>query len=95
MEDLDWCHRFHDAGWRVVYDGRVTALHVKGGTAGADRALRQNVAFHRGMGRFYRRFQAGEHASLDLLVYAAIGLKLGVSVVVSQVRRSTRRRAGA
>ncbi len=35
-----------------------SALHVKGGSSAARRAPRQEIAFHRGMGRFYRRFDA-------------------------------------
>ena len=58
MEDLDWCHRFWDAGWKVFYEPAAVALHVKGGSSGARRAPRQEIAFHRGMGRFYRRFDA-------------------------------------
>ena len=54
-EDLDWCVRFRDAGWRVVYDGRVTALHVKGASSGKRRSLRLNYHFHRSMAIFYRR----------------------------------------
>ena len=80
MEDLDWCRRFWDRGWKVLYDGRATAIHVKGGTSGSRRRLRQNVAFHRGMGRFYRKFEAGERPLLDLAVYAGIGAKLAVSL---------------
>jgi GT2 family glycosyltransferase len=53
-EDLDWCVRFRDAGWRVVYDGRVTALHVKGASSGKRRSLRLNYHFHRSMAIFYR-----------------------------------------
>jgi hypothetical protein len=81
MEDLDWCRRFHDAGWDVVYDGRVTALHLKGASSGARRRARQNIAFHRGMGRFYRRYEAGDRPALDLIVYAGIMLKLGLSLM--------------
>ena len=33
MEDLDWCHRFWDAGWKVFYEPRAIALHVKGGSS--------------------------------------------------------------
>ena len=33
MEDLDWCHRFWDAGWKVFYEPRAVALHVKGGSS--------------------------------------------------------------
>lgn len=30
-EDLDWCRRFHDAGWRVVYFPGAKAIHYGGG----------------------------------------------------------------
>ena len=49
-----------------VYDGRVTVMHVKGGTTRArHRGWRQNIAFHRGMGRFYRKFYAGRNPLVD------------------------------
>ena len=68
----------------MLYDGTATFVHVKGGTAGAHRALRQNVAFHRGMGRFYRRFDAPRsHPLLNAAVYAGIGAKLGVSLAIT------------
>ena len=35
MEDLDWCHRFWDAGWKVFYEPAGVALHVKGGSSGS------------------------------------------------------------
>ena len=35
MEDLDWCYRFWQRGWRVVYEPSAVALHVKGGSSGA------------------------------------------------------------
>jgi GT2 family glycosyltransferase len=93
MEDLDWCYRFKRAGWRIVYDGRVSTLHVKGGTTvrKRHRGLRHNVAFHRGMGRFYRKFYAGRNPLFDLLVYLAIGAKLLVSVCRSTVARRSLR----
>jgi len=81
MEDLDWCRRFWDAGWKVFYEPAGIALHVKGGSSGARRAPRQEIAFHRGMGRFYRRFEAhGHNPLLNTAVYAGIGAKLGVSL---------------
>lgn len=81
MEDLDWCYRFHQAGWQVWYEGSSSFVHVKGGTSKrrGHRSLRTNVAFHRGMGRFYRKFYAGRRPLLDSAVYLAIGAKLAVS----------------
>jgi N-acetylglucosaminyl-diphospho-decaprenol L-rhamnosyltransferase len=92
MEDLDWCHRFWDAGWKVFYEPAGTALHVKGASSGARRRPRQEIAFHRGMGRFYRRFDAPEHNPLvNLAVYAGIGAKLAVSLAATAATRSSAR----
>lgn len=87
MEDLDWCHRFWDAGWKVFYEPAGTALHVKGGSSAGRRAPRQEIAFHRGMGRFYRRFDAPEHNPLlNAAVYAGIGAKLATSLAITVAR---------
>jgi N-acetylglucosaminyl-diphospho-decaprenol L-rhamnosyltransferase len=90
MEDLDWCHRFWDAGWKVFYDPAGTVLHVKGGSSGKRRGVKQEVAFHRGMGRFYRRFDAPENPGvLNALVYAGIGAKLAVSLSITGLTKLT------
>jgi GT2 family glycosyltransferase len=88
MEDLDWCHRFWDAGWKVFYEPAGTALHVKGGSSAGRRAPRQEIAFHRGMGRFYRRFDAPRaNPILNAAVYAGIGAKLAASLAITALRR--------
>lgn len=88
MEDLDWCRRFWDAGWKVFYEPTGTALHVKGGSSGQRRAAKQEIAFHRGMGRFYRRFEAQERNPLvNAAVYAGIGAKLAVSLAITATGR--------
>jgi GT2 family glycosyltransferase len=87
MEDLDWCRRFWQAGWKVFYEPAGIALHVKGGSSGKRRGGKQEIAFHRGMGRFYRRFDAEEHNPLvNAAVYAGIGAKLAVSLGITAVR---------
>jgi N-acetylglucosaminyl-diphospho-decaprenol L-rhamnosyltransferase len=87
MEDLDWCHRFWDAGWKVFYEPAGIALHVKGGSSPRRRAPRQEIAFHRGMGRFYRRFDAPEQNPLrNAAVYAGIGAKLATSLAITVLR---------
>jgi len=87
MEDLDWCHRFWDAGWKVFYEPGAVALHVKGGSSATRRAPRQEIAFHRGMGRFYRRFDApGANPLLNFAVYCGIAAKLAVSLAITALR---------
>ncbi|MDQ3739526.1 MAG: glycosyltransferase family 2 protein [Actinomycetota bacterium] len=89
MDDLDWCFRFRQKGWKVWYEGAVTTMHVKGGTTKRKRrlGLRHNVAFHRSMGRFYRKFYAGRNPALDAAIYVAILGKLGISVTRSAIAR--------
>jgi len=75
-EDLDWCVRFRKAGWRVVYDGRVTALHVKGGTSGKRRSAKLNYHFHRSMAIFYRQHLASSNnAFINSIVPVAIWIR--------------------
>jgi len=89
MEDLDWCRRFWDAGWKVFYEPAAVALHVKGGSSGARRSPRQEIAFHRGMGRFYRRFEAPRRNPLtNAAVYAGIGAKLAASLAITALTPS-------
>lgn len=87
MEDLDWCYAFHQRGWKVLYDGSVSVIHVKGGSAGQHRRPRQNIAFHRGMGRFYRKWYAGDKLIVDVAVYCGILGKLAISLTRSAVGR--------
>jgi GT2 family glycosyltransferase len=89
MDDLDWCFRFRRAGWTVWYDGAVTVMHVKGGTTvrKRHRGLRHNIAFHRSMGRFYRKFYSGRNGLVDAAIYAAILCKLAVAVTRGAVAR--------
>ncbi|HKF83425.1 MAG TPA: glycosyltransferase family 2 protein [Solirubrobacterales bacterium] len=87
MEDLDWCHRFWDAAWKVFYEPAGVALHVKGASSGSRRAPKQEIAFHRGMARFYRRFDAPRsNPLLNATVYAGIAAKLGVSLAITALR---------
>jgi N-acetylglucosaminyl-diphospho-decaprenol L-rhamnosyltransferase len=89
MEDLDWCHRFWDAGWKVFYEPAGVALHVKGASSGKRRRPKQEIAFHRGMARFYRRFEAAEHNPLlNAAVYAGVGAKLAVALARTALTRS-------
>ncbi len=90
MEDLDWCRRFWQADWKVFYEPAGVALHVKGGSSGKRRAPKQEIAFHRGMGRFYRRFDAEEHNPLvNAAVYAGIGAKLATSLAITLAGRGS------
>lgn len=88
MEDLDWCYRFKQHGWKVWYDGTTSVIHVKGGgtVRRGHRALRHNYAFHRSMARFYRKFYASRPL-VDAAIIAAIAGKFVVSASRSAIAR--------
>jgi len=77
-EDLDLCLRFREAGWRVLYDGSVSTLHVKGGGSVAKsgkrrrRGVRTTIAFHVAMIRFYRKHWGGGSRLIRGAVSAAV-----------------------
>lgn len=54
-EDLDWCRRFRDAGYRVLFVPDAVATHAKG-TSSSGRPVRTEWHKHRGMVRYYRKF---------------------------------------
>jgi GT2 family glycosyltransferase len=96
MEDLDWCHRFAQQGWPVLYWPEVEVVHVKGGSSGRLRRWRTNYAFHRGMWLFYRTHQAPHLPwPVTALVWLGIWTKLAVSAGGSAVRRGARRLCAA
>lgn len=82
MEDLDLNYRLGRAGWVTWYEPSVRAIHSKAGTTGGRRDARLQIAFHRGMGRFYRKHYAADHRMpFNALIYVGIGLKLGASLL--------------
>lgn len=55
FEDLDWCLRFRQAGWKVLFEPRVEIVHI-GGVCTASRPIGVEYRKHLGMARFYRKF---------------------------------------
>lgn len=45
-EDIDWCHRFRAAGWKVCFHPEAEAIHYGDGSAGAD-PMRFNAELRR------------------------------------------------
>jgi N-acetylglucosaminyl-diphospho-decaprenol L-rhamnosyltransferase len=80
-EDLDWCRRAWAAGLSVAYDGRVTAVHIKGASSGTHRPPCVNWHFHRSMWIFYRRYHRGDPAPLKVLALLGIAASLGLTMV--------------
>jgi GT2 family glycosyltransferase len=54
-EDLDWCWRFRQAGWKILFVPQARAIHKKGRSS-RTMPVRVELYKHLGMIRFYRKF---------------------------------------
>ncbi len=53
-EEMDWCKRTKDAGWRVVYHGESFITHHGGGSSDQVAAFKQ-IQFHTSKLRYFRK----------------------------------------
>ncbi|BBP54333.1 glycosyl transferase [Pseudomonas sp. St386] len=79
-EDLDWCMRFHQAGWRVLFVPDAQVMHVFGGCS---RQRPYFVEWHKHLGilRFYRKFFRRKYPAV-LWVSVVIGVWFRFSLMV-------------
>lgn len=91
-EDLDWCLRFHRAGWRVVYRPATTIHHVKRAASRGSRRAR--FEFQRAMWLFYAKHYAAT-TSLPVHALVMLGLALRGGPALAREIWSGRARGGA
>ena len=86
-EDLDWCRRFWNAGWRIAYDGRVQAVHLKAASSGSIRPFQLNWQFHKSMILYLRKHPQGRgHIGQALLVTGILAI-FAVSALLNAARQ--------
>ncbi len=73
-EDLDWCMRFRQAGWKILFVPDARATHV-GGASSQTAPVAVEFHKHRGMLRYYRKFH-GARYPLALLWLVTVGVWL-------------------
>ena len=70
-EDVDWCLRVKQLGWRVVVQPGVTVTHIRGASVGSAGPRH----YHRSLVRFYEKWYGGAPAvamALCLSIYAPL-----------------------
>jgi GT2 family glycosyltransferase len=86
-EDLDWCLRFRQAGYDVVFVPGVAVVHDKG-TSSRGRPVRVLWHMHKGMVRFYRKFFRDAYPRpLFWLVVAGVWLRFGALASLAVLKR--------
>lgn len=81
-EDVDWCYRMKEAGWKIYYNPDVTVLHVK--RASSRHSPRAQVEFWRAMILFYQKHYA---AQTPLPVHLLITSVLKVRTELERLRQ--------
>lgn len=96
-EDLDWCMRFRERSWRILFVPGTSAEHDKGRSSNA-RPLRVEWYKHRGMVRFYLKFFRRRYPGLLLwAVIASVWSRFAIVAARMVLRRAVaplRRRKG-
>ena len=76
-EDMDLCRRARDAGAMVAVANDIRVLHIRGVSSRA-RPVFVEWHKHRGLWRYFRKFEAAQHGVFTRLgVFAAIWLHFG------------------
>ena len=80
-EDLDWCMRFKQKNWKIVFVPDAPVTHFQG-TCSRARPFFVARHKHKGMLRFYRKFFQHQYPrALMGLVTFAIWLRFGITVI--------------
>lgn len=84
-EDVDWCMRMREAGYRLYFLPGARITHYRGASTGGRRIV---WIYHRSLLRFYRKHYAGRRFFLvNCLVYAGILTRLLVFMAYGNVRK--------
>jgi len=86
-EDLDWCMRFRQKGWKILFVPNVEVVHAKGVCSHA-RPIRVEWHKHKGMIRFYRKFFRHQYPFLLMwCVICVVWLRFVALAILFTVRR--------
>ncbi len=89
-EDIDWCLRCKNAGYKVLYYPEVFTIHYKGQSS-KKTPYRALLAFHNAMWIFYRKhYQCQYPFFVNWLVYLAIWARFAGLVTLNFFRKNKR-----
>ena len=78
-EDLDWCMRFRQRGWKIIFVPDAHVVHHKG-TCSKTRPIFVEWHKHKGMMRFYGKFFRHQYPGILMWIVAA-GIWLRFSAI--------------
>ncbi len=89
-EDLDWCMRFRQRGWKILFVPSAQITHVLG-VCSRSRPVFVQWHKHKGMMRFYRKFFQHQYPSFLMgLVGMGVWLRFGLLATYITAKRAGR-----
>jgi hypothetical protein len=86
-DDLDWCYRIKQAGWKVYYTPHVRITHL-GGKSSRKSSYRCTLLFYHAMVIFYRKHYAQDrNCILNSIVCGGIYSKAAAALLINALRR--------
>lgn len=82
-EDLDWCFRIKEDGYKVIYYPEAVTIHYKGGSSKRKR-YKTIYEFHRAMFIFYNKHYRNKYNFIVTgIVFAAIAVKMAIAFLIN------------
>lgn len=90
-EDIDWCYRIKQAGWKIIYFGQSEIIHYKGASSEDKKTKKRNpkliYEFYRAMYVFYKKHYTKKYNFLvNIVVYIGIFVLLVFNLVRNAFR---------
>lgn len=87
-EDLDWCMRFRQKNWKILFVPTARIIHALG-ISSKSRPMFVAWHKHKGMIRFYRKFFMHQYPGVLMwLVIIGVWLRFGLSASYTTVKRA-------
>lgn len=82
-EDIDWCYRIKQDGWKIVYYPEAQIIHYKGGSS-KKKNPKLIYEFYRAMYLFYNKHYKDKYPWLiTMFIYMGIGAILGLKLIIN------------
>ena len=86
-EDLDWCMRFRQKGWNILFEPRAPVIHIHGACS-QSRPVFVEWHKHKGMVRFYRKFFQHQYPGVLMwLVVAGIWVRFALLAAIKSYNK--------
>ncbi|MBI2037796.1 MAG: glycosyltransferase family 2 protein [Candidatus Magasanikbacteria bacterium] len=85
-EDLDFCKRVLDKGWKTVYVSEAKIIHF-GGQSSGKRWVKSLINFYEAMWLYYRKHFYNQHnIILNLIIWMGIKVRMAIALLINYLK---------